>query len=359
MKIAILGNASSIHVVRWANGLANRNLTVHVISAHKRSAEMASEVNVHELRVKAPLGYVAAAPQLRKLLKSIQPEILNAHYATGYGLLARLSGYKPLLLSVWGSDIYLFPNKTFAHRALLRGNLKAASAIASTSLCMAGAANMIFPHKKVYVTPFGIDELNFLPSKSANQSTRIVIGTVKSLKHEYGIDTLINAFSIVLSEVGEAVPIFLEITGAGRDLEQLRVLATNLGISNRVIFHGQVPHSKVPEMLARLDIYVALSRSESFGVAILEASACEKPVVVSDADGPKEVTLDGKTGFVVKKEDPDAAAEAIAKLIRNAELRSAMGRAGRDHVLKNYTWNKSIDAMLDAYTAVLDSRGKD
>jgi len=352
MKIAILGNAASVHVVRWANGLADRGVVVHVISVHKSSAEMASGVNVHELEMKAPVGYLAAAPQLRKLLKVIRPEVLNAHYATGYGLLGRLSGYKPFLLSVWGSDIYLFPQKTFVHRALLRANLKAASAIASTSLCMSNAAHIVFPHKNVFVTPFGIDELKFSPSKLARDPSRMVVGTVKSLKYEYGIDTLIKAFSIVLDDIGDEASLYLEITGAGGDLEQLRGLVTELRISDRVIFHGQVAHSRVPEMLGRLDIFVALSRSESFGVAILEASACEKPVVVSDADGPREVTIDGETGFVVKKEDPVAAAKAILKLIRNAELRSSMGRAGRAHVLKNYTWEKSIDAMLNAYEAV-------
>jgi glycosyltransferase involved in cell wall biosynthesis len=107
-------------------------------------------------------------------------------------------------------------------------------------------------------------------------------------------------------------------------------------------------------VLNRLDIYCAFSRFESFGVAILEASACEKPVIVSDADGLAEVTLDGQTGLVVPKEDIDASANAMVKLIQDVQLRQQMGKAGRQHVLENYTWDKSLDLMLDAYKETMD-----
>ena len=352
MKIAILGNAASIHIIRWANGLVERGLTVHVISAHKAAGGFDPRVNLHELKKKAPLGYVLAAFELKKLLKTIRPNVLNAHYATGYGLLARSSGFKPLLLSVWGSDIYLFPKKTIFHRALLRGNLNAATAVASTSLCMSKAVREDFGRGAIFITPFGINENDFAPSKIMRQGSAVVVGTVKSLKHEYGIDTLIKAFSISLNDWGNDVSLHLEITGAGVELDNLKALVEKLGISSKVTFHGHVPHSKVPAMLERLDIYVALSRSESFGVAILEASACEKPVVVSDADGPAEVTINETTGLIVKKDDPIAAAEAISRLIGDANLRIAMGRAGRAHVLNNYSWTRSVELMLRAYEQV-------
>lgn len=349
MKIAILGNAGSVHIVRWANGLVERGLLVHVISAHPSTGGLDRRVILHQLQNKAPIGYIGAVFELRGLLKAIRPDLLNAHYATGYGLLARLARFKPFLLSVWGSDVYLFPNKSIFHRALLRANLRSASAIASTSLCMSTAVRKHLKEGVVFITPFGIDESYFSPSKILRTRPVVVIGTVKALKHEYGIDTLIEAFSILLKDFESDVSLHLEITGAGVDSQKLKDLAGKLGVSKKVTFHGQVPHSKVPEMLARLDVYVALSRSESFGVAILEASACEKPVVVSDADGPTEVTIGGVTGFIVKKDNAIEAADAISKLIRDPELRATMGRAGRAHVVKNYTWKRSIDLMLQAY----------
>ena len=115
-------------------------------------------------------------------------------------------------------------------------------------------------------------------------------------------------------------------------------------------FKGRIPHAEVPEALRALDVYVALSRMDSFGVAILEACSCALPVVVSNADGPAEVVVDGKTGYIVAREDAHAAADRLQELVLNPELRQRLGAAGRARVLSEYTWSKSLDMMLDAYT---------
>ncbi|MBE0471798.1 MAG: glycosyltransferase [Methyloprofundus sp.] len=352
MKILLLAGANCIHTARWANGLVARGIEVHLVSAHKNMHELDARVNLHILKNKAPLGYFAAVFAVRKLINKIQPGLVNAHYATGYGLLARLVGFKPTLLSVWGSDVYDFPEKSFLHRWLLKGNLKSATAIASTSHCMARKTAETFLHKKVFITPFGIDETIFSPSnKPESLQDQIVLGTVKTLKSKYGIDVLIQAFAQAWKTLGSPANLKLEISGGGPDLALLQNLAQDLGVLKQVLFHGQVHHQDVPKMLNRLDIYCAFSRldSESFGVAILEASSCEKPVIVSDADGPAEVTLDCVTGLVVPKEDIDASAKAMIKLIQDKTLRKKMGQAGRKHVLEHYTWDKSVDLMIEAY----------
>lgn len=350
MKILLLSGANSIHTARWANGLASRDIQVHLVSAHQNAHELDSRVHLHLLKNKAPLGYFSAVFEARRLIKQIQPGLVNAHYATGYGLLARLVGFKPTLLSVWGSDVYDFPEKSFLHRWLLKGNLKSATAIASTSHCMARKTAETFQHKKVFITSFGIDETIFAPTvKPEELQNQIVLGTVKTLKSKYGIDVLIQAFAQAWKTLGSPEHVKLEISGGGPDLELLQNLAQDLGVSKQVLFHGQVNHQDVPKMLNRLDLYCAFSRFESFGVAILEASSCEKPVIVSDADGPAEVTLGGITGLVVPKEDIDASAKAMIKLIKDETLRQKMGKAGREHVLENYTWDKSLDLMIEAY----------
>ena len=89
---------------------------------------------------------------------------------------------------------------------------------------------------------------------------------------------------------------------------------------------GAVPHKDVPRYLNQMDIYVAASRldSESFGVAVLEASACELPVVVSNAGGLPEVVEDGVTGYIAPKEDVAATATAIGKLIASSAERDRL-----------------------------------
>lgn len=353
MTIVLLGPANTVHIQRWANGLVSQGVQVFLISVHASTLKLDSRVNVHILKNRAPLGYFSNFIELKALLKQIKPDLVNVHYATGYGLLVRLAGFQKTLLSVWGSDVYDFPMKSIFHRWLLKGNLKAATAIGSTSDCMAKKTMETFRHRHVFITPFGIDERKFSPSENAREKSKIVIGTIKTLAPKYGIDTLIEAFALVVKHHSNSNQLILEITGGGPEMGNLLVLAKSLGIDKQVVFHGAVGHERVPDLVNRLDIYVALSRYESFGVAILEASACEKPVVVSDADGPAEVTIDGETGFIVPREDAKAAADAILELVKDEKLRLQMGQGGRLHVLGHYTWDKSLDLMIDAYKAVI------
>ncbi len=358
MRVLLLAAANSIHTIRWANGLASRGVEVHLATAHPLTHILDHRVQLHALPHRAPYAYLLSLRALKKIITKIKPDVMNIHYATGYGLLGRLTGFKPCLLSVWGSDVYDFPEKSFFHQMVLKSNLDSATAIASTSTSMARQTSKYAPNKKIFITPFGIDENIFTPRERSFPSDAVVIGTVKTLKSKYGIDTLIRVFSEVVKRVGESPSLRLEITGDGPDLESLRDLVASLGLQNKVIFHGSVSHSQVPEMLNRLDIYVALSRlnSESFGVAIVEASACGKPVLVSDADGPAEVTIQGKTGFIVPREDIKGAADALVELIQDSDLRALMGKVGREHVIENYTWAKSLDLMIAAQTELMNMK---
>ncbi|WP_244957858.1 glycosyltransferase [Achromobacter pulmonis] len=357
MNVALLGSARSIHTVRWANGLSERGHTVHLLSLDDPSSDIVPAVHQYKLPYGAPLGYFLAAGRLRQLLTRIKPDLLNTHYASGYGVLARRSRYLPNLLSAWGSDIYDFPDKSRWHRKTLCSNLDQATALGATSQAMAIKMRAL-SDTPLFVTPFGIDEHQFAPSVAPSPSDRIIIGTVKTLEALYGIDTLIHAFAKLRARLAPTHPdlaarLMLRIYGGGSQFRMLTAMAGDLGLDDCVELKGQIPHCDVPAALDELDIYVALSRRDSFGVAILEACSCGLPVVVSDADGPAEVVLDGVTGFVVPIEDADAAASRLETLVLDSRLRAAMGAAGRMRVREKYSWNHSLDLMQQAYDETL------
>jgi len=353
MKIAILSAASAIHTIRWCNGLASLDHEIFLISAHKLLEPLASNIKYYQLSNKAPLGYYTNSHELKKILRQIKPEILNVHFASGYGTLGRLSGFTPLLLSVWGSDVYDFPEKSVLHKWIVSRNIREADAIASTSYCMLEVTQRLYNHNKTFITPFGIDVKEFYSQKKEDPSD-FIYGTVKTLSYKYGIDTLIRAFKIVIDSSGGDKP-FLEITGDGPDRNKLENLAENLGIKDQVRFIGMKQHEEVAEQLHRMDVYVALSRldSESFGVAILEASACGLPVIVSDVDGLKEVTRHMETGIVVPRESPEKAAQAMLKLAGDKKLRKRLGDNGRNLVNEKYTWDYSLESMITAYICTI------
>jgi glycosyltransferase involved in cell wall biosynthesis len=126
-------------------------------------------------------------------------------------------------------------------------------------------------------------------------------------------------------------------------------------VTPRVQFVGAVAHAQVPEQLHSFDIFAAASRldSESFGVAVIEASACGLPVVVTRAGGLPEVVRRGETGLVVERENPAALAEALQRLIDDPTLRARLGAAGRAHVQACYEWDTSVQTMIDVYRQAL------
>lgn len=362
MKIALLSAASIVHTTRWANGLAEAGVDVHLISQHPLIEPLNPKIKVYIIPNRGVLGYFTMVPRVKKLLKKIKPDLVNAHYASGYATTARLAGYHPWILSVWGSDVYDFPYKSPIHKKLVKDNLLHADKLASTSLCMAEQTKSLTPSTNLdlTITPFGVDtayyeSLTTSLTERTNDSS-IIIGTVKTLAPKYGIDTLIKAFNhlyrdLLKTDPNTAHKLSLRIVGSGPQKEELKSLVDELDISNLVNFVGRVDSKDVPLELEKLDIYVALSRldSESFGVAIIEAGAAGRPVVVSDAGGLPEVVMDGETGIVVPRENPQRAAEAMKKLVLDRELRIKMGRSAKSHVSTHYDWSKCIDIMINLY----------
>lgn len=349
MRIALLGPASSIHLQRWAWALAERGHAVGVFTQHACDRGLLPDrADVFVLPRRGSLGYFTNAWHARRLLKRWRPDVVNAHYASGYGTTAALCGARPVLLSVWGSDVYEFPYEGRLKGWWLRRNLRHADAIASTSEAMAGQVRSLVPALlDVAITPFGIDTARFAPTPRTAPRPHggVVIGTVKSLAPKYGIDVLLRAFAQLVAQLGEEAGLTLELVGDGEQRAELEALVLALGIAPHVHFVGAVPHAEVPRWLNRFDVYVAASRLESFGVAVLEASACELPVVVSDAGGLPEVVMDGETGLVVPSEDSAALAAALRRLVDDAGLRRRFGTAGRVHVERKYEWGRCVSVM--------------
>lgn len=304
-------------------------------------------------RILDKMVYFKAIRLLRQQVHRFKPDFLHAHYACSFGLIGALAGFHPYVLSVWGSDVYNYPRQGSIYRHLLTFTLKKSDYILSTSHCMARETNKYTP-KPICVTPFGVDMLRFAPMSVADKPAAFVVGNVKTLKHCYGIDTLIRAFAIVHHHHPKT-DMRLLIAGTGPDKEQLETLCNTLGIRHLVDFLGYIPNAELPKLYAKFDVSVSLSREESFGVVAVEAMSCGCPVVTSDAEGFCEVVNNGVTGYIVPKDNPEAAAEAIVRLIDNPQIRASMATAARQRVAELYDWERNVDTMMAIYQRVIAS----
>ncbi len=366
-RILLLADINSPHIRKWALSLADRGFTIGIFSLNKSSTEWFKGIknieylsagfgsDVASKRELGKLAYVKALPFLKKVILSFKPDILHAHYATSYGLLGALSGFHPYVISVWGSDVYDFPKKSFLHKFILKQNLKRADCILSTSLSMA-TETAKYTQKKIEITPFGVDLDIFKPQvvKSIFNSGDIVVGTIKSLEPKYGIEYLVEAFQI-LCEKHADMPLKLLIVGGGSQEGKLKTIVNAAGLNDEVKFTGRVLSEKVQEYHNMLDVYVALSvdDSESFGVAVIEAAACGKPVVVSNVSGFAEVIENGTTGIIVPVRNAKVAANAIERIIADKELARQMSANGRKRVEELYNWSDNLKVIISIYDSLL------
>jgi len=362
-KILILGDASSIHTIRWVNSLSENGYIIRLFTLSPFDQNnYAPQIQINSLNLSKKiinkssgnfnkLLYLKSIRILKKIKKEFKPDIIHAYYVSSYGLLASCINFNPTIISAWGTDIYEFPEKNLLNKLILKYVLNRAKLIFSTSQHMAEIIAKYNSEKKIKVIPFGVDTNKFSPVDRIINN-EIIIGTVKTLEDTYGIDTLIKAFQLVKSKI-QNILLKLIIVGTGSKKAKLLSLAESLKISEFVEFVGFVDHSTIESYHQRIDICVYLSRRESFGVSILESSACAKPIVASKIDGLVEVVKENYTGFLVEPDDPEDAANAIIKLIKNYKLRTTMGKNGRDYVIRNFSWNHSVVSTLNEYDEVL------
>lgn len=364
-RILYLSNCNNYHTYKWSAFFAEAGYDVHVASLEAPKGGGVDEldgVTVHFLsnggrRFGADLqklGYFGTVRQLKALIANIDPDIVHAHYASSYGTICALACDRPYYLSVWGSDVYEFPQKSFVHRMLIRRSLAKATWVMSTSEAMAEETRK-YTDKEIAITPFGVNMRLFNPAKAVPHEG-IVVGTVKALESKYGIDTLLRA----CHEVHERRPdlgLRVRIAGKGTKEEELRALAKELGMESYVEWLGFIPQERAACEWASLDVALvpSESESESFGVSAVEAQASGTALIISDIPGLMEACDGGKTAVVVPRCDCKALADAIEELADDPDRRSAMGTTGRAYVAEAYEYEdcfKRVERIYESHSSV-------
>jgi glycosyltransferase involved in cell wall biosynthesis len=193
-------------------------------------------------------------------------------------------------------------------------------------------------HNGINVERFRMDTSPF----SANKNKR-VIGCIARLSEAKDHDNLLKAFATIETK-RNAVKLLLVGEGEMREVIEQRIAELGLGASVELLGN----RNDIPELLARMDIFVLPSKREGFPVSILEAMAAGRPVVATDVGGVSEVISSGKNGLVVPPENPDALADALLFLLDNPHKAIEMSALGAATVLEHF----SVTGMMKKYVAL-------
>jgi glycosyltransferase involved in cell wall biosynthesis len=229
---------------------------------------------------------------------------------------------------------------------------KASAAIAGNQDAAEVLERKGFRQDIVVIPQFGVDPDIYRPIPRPEGNRHVpTLGYIGRIVPEKGLETLIHA----VSKMPSRPHVF--IVGSGSHRLTLQHLAERLGVRDRVQFRSAIPPEHVPAMLSEFDALVLPSLTqknwaEQFGRVLIEAMACEVPVLGSDSGEIPNVV--GEGGLIFPEGNAEELAKLIKRLLEDAEYRRELGRAGRQRVLDNYTQERVAQQTRDVYLDILN-----
>jgi glycosyltransferase involved in cell wall biosynthesis len=356
VRLALLSNASVIHTRRWGDYFHSRGHEVELVSLEPGEGY---DYPCELLHSRVPwrfLRYPLAAPRVRRLLDRFRPDVVNAHFVPNYGLIGVLAGHRPLVVSVWGSDVLISGRRSPLHAARARFVLGRADRVTTDAEMLTRAASELGAAPEHLLTvPMGVDPEPYRAARRAldadGEPGPVVVSTRK-LEPVYNVGLLVDA----LPGLVEARPdVEVLVAGDGPEREALEARARE-HLGNRVEFLGMLPHEEMARALARAQVYVSTSRSDSTSVSLLEAMASGAFPVVTDIEANREWIEEGVNGFLVPPE-PVLLARRVAAALADPELRQRAAAANARLIDERASWRHNMAAVEQMFESLIVPAG--
>lgn len=275
------------------------------------------------------------------------PQIMTSHGADiqkdkeiGYG--ARLNKIASII--IWFT-LKIADSVTVLNKTMIKDAIDAGSNLSKIKLVYNG---------------INLEKITFLGGTDILQQYKITKGDfivfyLGRLHPKKCPDDLVKAFPKVVKKVPNARLIF---AGKGEEESKLKGLVSDLNLDDKVIFAGFISEDEKWDLLKNCDVFVLPSVVEAFGITIIEAMACEKPVIATDVGPFPEIIMDGETGLLVPVHSPDELADAIIELALDDDKRKGMGKMARKEVEERFDINKIANDYLKIYEELINKNKK-
>lgn len=348
--------------------LAARGHMVHFISSSlpTRLTELNDRVHFHEVEMMSyPLFEhqpytLALATKMATVAETENLDLLHVHYAIPHSISAILareslkpSRRLPVITTLHGTDITLV-GADRSYLPITRYGIVESDGVTAISNYLREATRENFQFDDITVIPNFVcpDEYRRHPvpglRKTLGPSGDLLLVHVSNLRPVKRPVDCIEIFARVLKHQKNTRLIMVGDDGERANAEHR---ARSLGVYERCSFVGKQP--RIVDYLSAADILLLPSEQESFGLAALEAMACEVPVIATRVGGVPEVVTDEETGFLSEVGDVEKMANDAARLLSNADLRAEMGKRARESAVSRYRTDIVIPQYLDFYQKVL------
>ena len=357
---------------RFIRNLAARGHTLHVVTAGMQIQHpYPANVTLHPLSTGSNgvgLGArirfaVAARAKLKELATILKFDLIHQLNPVVTGLSLGMYGVPfPFVMGPYVPDWPLIVREGRLQRPgtiyRLKRSLKrllwnrqhrmASGIILSTPAALEKVSHIERNRDKIRVIPYGIDAEVFNHGPFPSAPTILFLGHVM---HHKGILVLLEAYRHVLERLPGAK---LVVAGTGSQMEEARALAASIAASDQISFLGRVRREDIASVMQNCTLYCMPSYGEAFGLGALEAMACGRPVVGTDAGGLAYL-ISNEGGRKVTMGDAPALAVAMLEILSNPPLAQHMGAANRRLVEQRYAWPRVIDQLEEMYFTILES----
>ena len=342
--LVLLGDATSVHVQRWAREMGARGWRVSLVTARPQPIDGVEQVTLPPVaRSSDWLWRVGAA---RRAIAALAPDIVHAHYVTSYGYLAARCGRQPLVMTAWGSDLLLTPRQNPLIARLTAWTLGRASLVTGDSRDLLDAARRLCPGVRAELIHWGVERARFVPVSWADKPGFEAV-SLRSWEPNYRIDVILRAFAQVLAQRPDAR---LHLLGGGGEEGRLRRLVDGLALQNSVQFHGRLDDAGMAAVLARCKLSISVPASDATSVSVLESMACGLAVVASDLPANRQwITPE----LLVPAGDAPALARVLQRLASDDAQARQAGERNAERIALDGDRKAQMDRMDRLYRELL------
>ncbi|MDC8783942.1 glycosyltransferase [Roseateles koreensis] len=356
MKLVLIGDGESPHLLKWARNLAQApGLELWAASSRGFSPEFETLVpaarrlalNTSPDHGGGNLAVLMQVPKLGRWLAQVDADWLHAHYLTSHGTLAWLAkrGWRlraKIVGSAWGSDILVTPDVSWAYRWLTR------KVLAACTLCSSDSAHMTarmleLGATEVMTFPFGLDAL---PKQGVRKQPWAFFSN-RGLEPIYRPASVIQAFAAVAGQQPEAT---LVMANDGSERAALQAQVQALGLGSRVSFVGRLDAKTQAAHYARSRWFFSLPRSDSVSVSVLEAMSHACVPILSDLPANHELLAEpaaSQRGLILSEAELQALPAGLPeRLLELAEEADAAGAVNRDWVARHGLFGPAVQGFL-------------
>lgn len=348
--------------------LADRGHNVHFISSFlpTRLTELNERIHFHEVEMMSyPLFEhqpydLALATKMATVARAEKLDLLHVHYAIPHSISAILAResikqkrYVPVITTLHGTDITLV-GADRSYLPITRYGLQQSDGVTAVSKFL----------KQATIETFDFDEIEVIPNFICEKHYRRLEDSALRAEHSPNGERLLVHVSNfrAVKRPADCVEILAKVRAAGADARLIMVgdgpelsavtyRAEQLGMNGSVVFVGK--QANISDYLGIADVFLLPSELESFGLAALEAQACEVPVIATRIGGIPEVVNDGETGFLSDVGDVDKMSADALHLLKHEELRRGFGEKGRELAVQRYSTSKIIPQYIAFYEKIV------